>query len=181
MNKKDLKLVFHFHISKRVFNSYYIKAYVFKRKCKNMKVNSKIINLAYSFYINVVLCDMLPTKNHKLVLWSFSWENLHTYELSPTRFHRVQGDDVGLPSVFEKINHQTFISKNMKINSKNSETSNLHYIDWIGVNKKYLAHLEWVQKNLITNGVVYPSLGAHLGHISHDYKFYHANDIGLIT
>ena len=51
---------------------------------------------------NVVLCDMLPTKNHKLGLWSFSWENYHTYELSPTRFHRVQGDEVGLPSVFEK-------------------------------------------------------------------------------
>ena len=46
---------------------------------------------------------MLPTQNHKLVLWSFSWENLHTYELSPTRFHRVQGDQVGLPSVFEKF------------------------------------------------------------------------------
>ena len=46
---------------------------------------------------------MLPTKNHKLALWSFSWENLHTYELSPTRFHRVQGDEVGLPSVFEKL------------------------------------------------------------------------------
>ena len=41
VNKKDLKLVFHFHISKRVFNSFYIKAYVFKRKCKNMKINSK--------------------------------------------------------------------------------------------------------------------------------------------
>ena len=33
-------------------------------------------------------------------------------------------------------------------------------------------HSEYeVQKNLITNGVVYPSLGAHLEHISHDYKF----------
>ena len=52
---------------------------------------------------NVVLCDMLPTKNHKLVLRSFSWENLHTYELSPTRFHRVQGDEVGILSVFEKF------------------------------------------------------------------------------
>ena len=50
VNKKDLKLVFHFHISKRVFNSFYIKAYVFKRKCKNMKINSKnseTLNLHY--------------------------------------------------------------------------------------------------------------------------------------
>ena len=60
---------------------------------------------------NVVLCDMLPTKNHKLGLWSFSWENLHTYELSPTRFRRVQGDEVGLPSVFEKIKKIKKITK----------------------------------------------------------------------
>ena len=51
VNKKDLKLAFHFHISKHVFNSFYIKAYVFQRKCKNMKINSKIINLAYSFIL----------------------------------------------------------------------------------------------------------------------------------
>ena len=52
---------------------------------------------------NVVLCDMLPTKTHKLGLWYFSWESLHTYELSRTRFHRVQGEEVGLPSVFDKF------------------------------------------------------------------------------
>ena len=130
---------------------------------------------------NVVLCDMLPTKNHKLGLWSFSWENLHTYELSCTWFHRVQGEEVVLPSVFKKfkkkikktlklyfkvnkkdlklvfhfhISKCVFNSfyikayvfkrkcKNMKINSKNSETSNLHYGKWICVNKKHLAHLE---------------------------------------
>ena len=32
---------------------------------------------------------------------------------------------------------------------------------------------------MITNGDVYPSLGAHLEHISHDYKFYHAKEIGF--
>ena len=64
----------------------------------NLK-NQKNIKPAH----NVVLCDMLPTKNHKLGLWSFSWENLHTYELSCTWFHRVQGEEVGLPSVFEKF------------------------------------------------------------------------------
>ena len=41
VNKKDLKLVFHFHISKGVLVSFYIKAYVFKIKCKNMRINSK--------------------------------------------------------------------------------------------------------------------------------------------
>ena len=51
---------------------------------------------------------------------------------------------------------------NMKINSKNSETSIGHYIDVIGVYKKYLAHFDKVEKNLITNGAVLPSFGAHL-------------------
>ena len=48
----------------------------------------------------------------------------------------------------------------MKINSINSDTSIGHYIDVIGVNKKYLAHFDKVKKNLITNVVVYPSFGA---------------------
>ena len=52
VNKKDLKLVFHFHISKRVFNSFYIKAYVFKRKCKNMKINSKNSETSNLHYID---------------------------------------------------------------------------------------------------------------------------------
>ena len=58
MNKKDLKLVFHFHISKRVFNSFYIKAYVFERKCKNMKINSKIINwpIVFILMLSYVTC-----------------------------------------------------------------------------------------------------------------------------
>ena len=34
VNKKELKLVFHFHISKRVFNSFYIKAYFSKENVK---------------------------------------------------------------------------------------------------------------------------------------------------
>ena len=51
-------------------------------------------------------------------------------------------------------------SNNMKINSINSETSIGHYIDVIGVNTKYLAHFDKVEKNFITNGVVYPSFGA---------------------
>ena len=39
-------------------------------------------------------------------------------------------------------------SNNMKINSKNSETSIGHYIDVIGVYKKYLAHFDKVEKKL---------------------------------
>jgi len=35
----------------------------------------------------------------------------------------------------------------MKINSKNSETSNLHYIDWIGVNKKIFGSFRVGPKN----------------------------------
>ena len=48
----------------------------------------------------------------------------------------------------------------MKINLIISETSIGHYIDVIGVYKKYLAHFDKVEKNLITNGVVYPSFRA---------------------
>ena len=52
VNKKDLKLVFHFHISKHVFNSFYTKAFVFKRKCKNMKINSKNSETSNLHYID---------------------------------------------------------------------------------------------------------------------------------
>ena len=55
----------------------------------------------------------------------------------------------------------------MKINSINSETSIGHYKDVIGVNNYFLALLIRSKKNLITNGVVYPSFGARFKHISH--------------
>ena len=54
----------------------------------------------------------------------------------------------------------------MKINSKNSETSNLHYGKWICVNKKTFGSFRVGSKKLDYKWVVYPSLGAHLEHIS---------------
>ena len=54
----------------------------------------------------------------------------------------------------------------MKINSKNSESSNLQYIDWIGVNKKTFGSFRVGPKKLDYKWDVYPSLGAHLEHIS---------------
>ena len=62
---------------------------------------------------------MLPTKNHKHGLWSFSRKNIHTYELSRTRFQRVQGEEVGLPSVFERLKNQKKSPKlYFKVNKK---------------------------------------------------------------
>ena len=61
--------------------------------------------------------------------------------------------------------------KNRKINSINSDSPNLHYIDWFGVNKNIWLIWSRSKKHLITNGAVYPSLGAHLDYISHDYTF----------
>ena len=54
----------------------------------------------------------------------------------------------------------------MKINSINIETLNLHYIDWIGVNKKTFGSFRVGPKKLDYKWAVYPSLGAHLEHIS---------------
>ena len=53
----------------------------------------------------------------------------------------------------------------MKINSKKSETSNLHYIDWIAVNKKPFGSFKVGPKKLDYKWAVYPSLGAHMEHI----------------
>ena len=75
---------------------------------------------------NVVLCDMLPTKNDKLGLWSFSWENLHTCEVSPTRFHRVQGDELGIPSLFEKFK-KIKNKYNLYYNRFNEKSKNITY------------------------------------------------------
>ena len=50
----------------------------------------------------------------------------------------------------------------MKINLINNETSIGHYIYGIFVNKTIWAYLDKVEKNLITNGAVLPSFGAHL-------------------
>jgi len=46
-----------------------------------------------------------------LVYGHFHEKNLHTYELSRTTFHRVQGEEVGLPSVFEKFKKIKKITK----------------------------------------------------------------------
>ena len=54
----------------------------------------------------------------------------------------------------------------MKINSKNSETLNLHYGKWICVNKKTFGSFRVGPKKLDYKWAVYPSLGAHLEHIS---------------
>ena len=60
----------------------------------------------------------------------------------------------------------------MKINSKNSETSNLHYGKWICVNKKTFVSFRVGSKKLDYKWVVYPSLGAHLEHISQIQIYY---------
>ena len=54
----------------------------------------------------------------------------------------------------------------MNINSKNSETSNLHYGKWIDVNKKTFGSFRVGPNKLDYKWAVYPSLGAHLEHIS---------------
>ena len=51
---------------------------------------------------------------------------------------------------------------NMKISLKNSGTSFLLYIYGTGVNKKFMPHLDKVEKNLFTNMAVYPSFWARL-------------------
>ena len=82
VNKKDLKLVFHFHISKCVFNSFYIKAYVFKRKCKNMKINSKIINLAYSF---ILMLSYVTCYQPKII--NLSYGHFHEKTFTHMSYH----------------------------------------------------------------------------------------------
>jgi hypothetical protein len=69
----------------------------------------------------------------------------------------------------------------LRIFSKNLETSDFQYVGRRDVKGNFWADLHNVEKNLLRNRAVYPTLGAYLELIYHDYVLYFAKGIRLIT